>query len=73
MWIDIGIVALLIISICCFAVLMGFETRFLTRKTDRRAADLYTEFADSPRKQRRFAKEHDGAWREGPARSGSPR
>jgi hypothetical protein len=60
-WLDIGIVVLLIIGVYSFAVLTGFEKRFLTRKTDRRAEDLYDHFADSPRKQRRAASEHDDA------------
>jgi hypothetical protein len=60
-WLDIGIVALLIVGIYSFAVLTGFEKRFLTRRTDRRAEDLYDRFADSPRKQRRAAREHDDA------------
>ncbi len=51
MWLDLGIVALLIIGVYCFAVLTGFETRLLTRRSDRRAEDMYDQYADSPRKQ----------------------
>ena len=56
-------------------MLTGFEKRFLTRKTDRRAENLYDEYADSPRKQRRFAEEHGGTWKDDPAdtRPGSRR
>jgi hypothetical protein len=69
MWLDIGIVALLIVGIYCFAVLTGFERRSLTRRTNRRAEDMYDQYADSPRKQRRYAREH-GTWQE--ERHGSP-
>jgi hypothetical protein len=40
----------------------GVYTRFFTRKTTRTAQDLYANNADSPRKQRRYAREHDGNW-----------
>jgi len=75
MWLDIVIVALFATGIYSFAVLTGFEKRFLTRKTDRRAENLYDEYADSPRKQRRFAEEHGGTWKDDPAdiRPGSRR
>ena len=75
MWLDIVIVALFAAGIYSFAVLTGFEKRFLTRKTDRRAENLYDEYADSPRKQRRFAEEHGGTWKDDPAdtRPGSRR
>jgi len=75
MWLDLGIAALLIIGVYCFAVLTGFQTRVLTRRGDRRAEDMYDEYADSPRSQRRFAKEHGGTWQDRPAgdRPGSPR
>lgn len=72
-WLDIGIVALLIIGVYCFAVVTGFEKRLLTRKTDRQAEDMYDQYADSPRKQRRFAREHDGTGWDDPPRPGSPR
>jgi len=55
--------AAVILAIWGFASMAGFETRFLSRRTDRRAQDMYDEFADSPRKQRRFARRHGGEWR----------
>src|SRR5579863_7585491 len=75
MWLDIGIVALLIIGIYCFTVLTGFQTRMLARRSNRRAEDLYDQYADSPRKQHRSAQEHGGSWHEGSVgdQSGSPR
>jgi hypothetical protein len=66
MWLDIGIVALLIVGAYCFAALTGFQTRMLTRRSNRRAEDVYGQFADSPRKQRRYARKHGGTWRDGP-------
>jgi hypothetical protein len=74
MWLDIGIVILLAVGVYSFAVLTGFQTRMLARRSSRRAEDMYGEFADSPRKQRRFAGEHGGTWRDGPdgGRPGSP-
>lgn len=66
MWLDIGIVALLIVGAYCFAVLTGFQTRLLTRRSDRRAEDMYEQSADSPRKQRRYAREHGTTWRDSP-------
>ena len=37
----------------------------LTRNTDRTADDLYSSYADSPRKQqRKYAREHGGQWRD---------
>jgi hypothetical protein len=67
MWLDIGIVALLIIGIYCFAVLIGFQTRMLARRSNRRAEDMYDQYADSPYKQRRYAKEHAETWHDDPA------
>ena len=43
-----------------FASIVGFRTRTLTHPTDRTAQDMYDNFADSPRKQRRYAREHEG-------------
>jgi hypothetical protein len=45
-----------------FLTLTSFETRVLSRRTTRRAADLYPQYADSVRKQRQYAKEHGGEW-----------
>ena len=75
MWLDIVIVALFAVGIYCFAVLTGFQTRMLARRSNRRAEDMYDKYADSPHKQRRFAKEHGGTGQDDPAdtRPGSPR
>ena len=73
MWLDFAIVALFVVGIYCFAVLTGWQTRLLSRRTKRRAEDMYDQYAGSPRQQRRFAKEHGGTWQAGQARPGSPR
>jgi type II secretory pathway component PulL len=73
MWLDLAIVALFIVGIYCFAVLTGWQTRLISRRTKRRAEDMYDQYAGSPRQQRRFAKEHGGTWQDDPAGPGSPR
>lgn len=52
------------IAIWGFASLVGFRTQTLTRKTGRTAENLYDDYADSPRRQRRYAREHGGEWRD---------
>ena len=44
---------------------VGVNKRFLTRKTDRTAQDLYDDHADSPKKQRQYARDHSGNWSDG--------
>jgi hypothetical protein len=63
-WEDILIGAFLLLGIFCFVYLVGFRTRLLTGKTARTAENLYPDFADSPRQQRKYAREHGGTWRE---------
>ena len=65
MWLDIGIVALFLFAGYAFFQLVGWRTRGLSRRTKRTAEDMYPQYADSPRKQRRYAQEHDGTWTEG--------
>lgn len=67
MWADIGIAALLLVGVYCFLRLLGWRTGMMTRRSNRRAEDLYEGFADSPRQQRRYAKEHGGEWRDDPS------
>ena len=50
------------VAIWGFTWLVGFRTRVVTRGTDRTAEDLYSNYADSARKQRRYAREHGGQW-----------
>jgi hypothetical protein len=65
MWLDIGIVALFIFAGYAFLQLVGWRTRGLSRRTKRTAEDMYDNYADSPRKQHRYADQHDGSWTEG--------
>jgi len=60
MWLDVVIVALFALGIYSFAVLCGWQTRMFSRRTSRRAEDMYDEYAGSPRRQRRFGKQHGG-------------
>jgi hypothetical protein len=55
----IGAVALILVGYM-FAVIVGFQTRRFTRRTDRRAEDLYDTYADSPREQQRSAGKRGG-------------
>jgi hypothetical protein len=52
--------AAVILAIYGFAGIVGFRTRTLTSHTDRTAQDMYDNYADSPRKHRRYAREHEG-------------
>jgi hypothetical protein len=61
-WEAILFFAAVILAIWGFLSIVGFRTRTLTRRTDRTAKDLYDQFADSPRKQRRYARDHGGEW-----------
>ena len=60
MWLDVVIVALFVVGIYSFAVLCGWQTRLISRRTNRRAEDMYDDYADSPRTQLRYAKQHEG-------------
>jgi hypothetical protein len=57
MWMDIGIVALLLFGVYAFTQIVGWETRNLSRRSMRRAEDLYGQFAGSLRRQRRAVRE----------------
>lgn len=56
--------AVVIVAIWGFLSMVGLRTRSLSRRTDRTAQDMYDQFADSPRKQRRYARDHGGQWRD---------
>ena len=59
-WEIILFFAAVILAIYGFASIVGFRTRTLTRRTDRTAENMYDNFADPTRKQRRDAREHSG-------------
>jgi hypothetical protein len=61
-WGDVLFLIVAGIAVWGFASLVGFRTQTLTRKTDRTAENLYPNFADSPRRQHRYAREHGGDW-----------
>ena len=70
---DIIVPAVLILGVSCFVLLVRSSTRRSARKTTTRTAeDLYPLYADSIRKQRKYAKEHGGQWRDDEG-SGRPR
>jgi hypothetical protein len=62
-WEILIFIAVVVLAVWGFASIVGLQTRTLTRHTRRSAQDLYDNFADSPRKQRRYAREHGGEWR----------
>jgi hypothetical protein len=53
-WQYIVIVALLAAGIYGFVVLARYMTRQMTRKTDRRAEDMYDEFSSSRKEKDRW-------------------
>jgi hypothetical protein len=57
---DIIVPAVLILGVSCFVLLVRSSTRRSVRKNTRTAEDLYPLYADSTRKQRKYAKEHGG-------------
>ncbi len=71
-WGNVLVAAVLLAGIYAFLVLTGSTTRFLSRRTDRTAESMYGDYADSPRKQRRYASKHGGRWHDDETRSGSP-
>ena len=62
-WGTVLFLAAATLAIWGFLSIVGFRTRTLTRKTDRRAEDLYPNYAGSRREQHRFSHDH-GAWRD---------
>jgi hypothetical protein len=65
MWWQYVIMAVVAIAVVyAFVTLTGFQTRRLTRKTDRTAEDMYDSYADSLGKQRRYARKRGGEWRD---------
>jgi hypothetical protein len=69
-WMYVIIVALLVFGAYAFLSLVGFNSWRLTRKTTRTAENLYPNYADSPRQQRRYARQHGGEWRDETGRPG---
>jgi hypothetical protein len=61
-WGDVLFLIAVAVAIWGFISLVGFRTNMLTRRTYRTAENLYPNYADSPRKQRRYARQHGGEW-----------
>jgi hypothetical protein len=59
-WEYVIIVAVLALGIYGFLTMVGFETRMLSRHTDRAAESMYTGYAGLTRRQRRSARQHGG-------------
>jgi hypothetical protein len=64
MWLYIGIVALFLFAGYAFLQLVRGQTRGMSRRTRRTAEDMYDQYGDSPRQQRRYAEKHGGTWPE---------
>ena len=63
-WIYVVVVLLLVAGIYAFLQLVGFRTQMLTRRSTRTAEDMYENYADSPGKQKRYARRRGGEWRD---------
>lgn len=59
-WEYVIIVAVLALGIYGFYTMVGFETRVLSRRTDRTAESMYADNAGLTRRQRRSARQHGG-------------
>jgi hypothetical protein len=65
-WMNYVVVpAVLLLGIYGLLVVTGFQKRMLTRKNSHTAESTYDNYADSPRKQRQYASQHGGQWRDG--------
>lgn len=58
-WEYVIIAAVLLLGIYAFLTLTGFETRILSRRTNRTAESMYSNYADPSRKQRRHIGRYD--------------
>lgn len=62
-WIYVVVVVLLAAGIYAFLQVVGVRTRLLTRKSTKTAESMYDSYADSPGKQKRYARRRGGEWR----------
>jgi len=72
-WLYVIVAAVLLFGIYAFLTFAGFETRILSRRTSRTAESMYPGYADSRRKQRRYARQHGGESADEGATSREPR
>jgi hypothetical protein len=63
-WEYIIVAGVLLAGVCAFLVLTSFVTRFLSSGPDRTAESMYGNYADSARKQRRYARQHELSWKD---------
>ena len=60
---DIIVPAVLVLGVCCFVILVRRQAQRTTNRSTRRTVEsMYPIYADSLRKQRKYAKEHGGTW-----------
>jgi hypothetical protein len=59
-WQYIIIAAVILLGIYGFLTFTRFETRLMSRRTDRTVESMYPGYADSLRKQRRWVQKHGG-------------
>lgn len=71
-WQYVIIVVVLILGVYGFIALTGFETRLLSRRTDRTAESMYGNYADPERKRRRSAKQRDSQQKDHQDKPASP-
>lgn len=63
-WMYIIVLVILLGGIYAFLELVGLRTRWLNRRTGKTAESMYDNYADSPSKQREYARQHGGQWRD---------
>jgi hypothetical protein len=63
-WLDIVIPVLMILAVYGFLLIVGVNVKWLTRRSYNTVDDVYDRYADSPRKQRKYAREHGGQWKD---------
>jgi hypothetical protein len=71
-WQYVIIAGVLIFGVYGFIALTGFETRLLSRRTDRTAESMYANYADPEPKQRRSARQHDSQQKDHGDKPASP-
>ena len=64
MWWQYVIAAVVVIlAVYGFVSLIKLQTHRVSDQTDNTAEDVYDRYAESPRRQHRYAREHGGEWR----------
>ncbi len=63
-WGTVLFLAAVVLAIWGFLSIVGFRTKTLTRKTDRRAEDMYANYASTPWEQEKYARQHGTQWRD---------